>query len=109
MKLIIHGGFFSESKTNQEVKLAKQRLIGFVKTGITFACLACPFGQMRSVGNAPFSCRNSTASSSVRGKLKMFIATVKQQKNRNVFIGGRDNRKVPEIDVWPAGELIGAQ
>src|SRR3569833_3326093 len=27
MKLIIHGGFFSESKTNQEVKQAKQEAI----------------------------------------------------------------------------------
>src|ERR1700712_5003933 len=27
MKLIIHGGFFSESKTNQEMKLAKQEAL----------------------------------------------------------------------------------
>ena len=27
MKLIIHGGFFSESRTNQEVKLAKQQAL----------------------------------------------------------------------------------
>src|ERR1700739_226878 len=34
MKWIIHGGFFSESKTNQEVKRAKQEALGeIVKLG----------------------------------------------------------------------------
>jgi len=30
MKLIIHGGFFSESQTNQEVKLAKQKALAHI-------------------------------------------------------------------------------
>ncbi len=32
MKLIIHGGFFSESQTNQEVKLAKQQALAHIVT-----------------------------------------------------------------------------
>jgi L-asparaginase len=37
MKLIIHGGFFSESQTNQEVKKAKQEaLAGIVKLGYKY-------------------------------------------------------------------------
>jgi L-asparaginase len=37
MKLIIHGGFFSESQTNQEVKKAKQEALGeIVKLGYNY-------------------------------------------------------------------------
>lgn len=39
MKLIIHGGFFSESQTNQEIKRAKQEaLTEIVKLGHKFLC-----------------------------------------------------------------------
>jgi L-asparaginase len=37
MKLIIHGGFFSESQTNQEIKIAKQQALeGIVKLGYKY-------------------------------------------------------------------------
>src|ERR1700735_2590117 len=37
MKIIIHGGFFSESQTNQEIKKAKQQALeGIVKLGYKY-------------------------------------------------------------------------